>query len=71
MQVGHGFSAIGAIVYNDSEAAGQAFFVRDFTSHDKQMPEETGVFGGCFVYARDWFSGYDEQMDGSLRVNVT
>lgn len=71
VQVRHGFSTIGAIVQHDSEAIGQAFFIRDLTGHDKQMPEEGGVFGRCFADARDWFSGYDQQMDGSLRVNVT
>ena len=71
MQVGHGFSTIGAIVHHDSKTVGQVFFLRDFTGHKKQVSEEARVFGGCFADTRDWLFGYDQQVDGSLRINVT
>ena len=70
--MGHGFSAVGAIVDDDSEAIfGVAFLAGDLADFQEEMAQEFLVFGRAFGDANDWFFGNEKKVDRGLGRNVT
>ena len=56
--MGHGFSAVGAIVDDDSEAIfGVALLAGDLADFQEEMAHEFLVVGRGFGDANDWFFG--------------
>jgi len=69
--MGHGFSPVGAIVNNDSEAIfGVAFLAGDLADFQEEMAQEFLVVGRGFGDANDWFFGNEKKVDRGLGRNV-
>ena len=69
--MGHGFSAVGAIVDDDSEAIfGVAFLAGDLADFQEEMAQEFQVVGRGFGDANDWFFGNEKKVDRGLGRNV-
>ncbi len=70
MEVGDGFAAVGAVVEDDAEAVIEGEVVGDFGGGEEEVADEGLVGGGGLGEAGDGFPGDDEDVDGSLRVDV-
>jgi hypothetical protein len=65
--MGHGFSAVGAIVDDDSEAIfGVAFLAGDLADFQEEMAKEFLVVGRAFGDANDWLFGNEKKVDWGL-----
>ncbi len=71
MEVGDGFSAVRAVIYNEAVAAfGDAFFFRYFMGLEQKVPEERGIGCASLGYARKGLFRNDQEVNGCLRVDV-
>ncbi len=70
VQVGHGFTTVGAVVHHDAESLGKAFGFCRFASDEEEMAEEGGILLGSFANTRNRFPRYHEEVNGGLRVDV-
>lgn len=70
MHVRNGFSCIFAVVYDDAEAFFQSALGGDFGGDKQKVPHDGFILSCCFGYAGNWLSGDNENVGGSLRVDV-
>lgn len=71
MEVGHGLSAVSAVVdYQPIAAFLQSHFFGDFSSFEQEMPEQLLVATCRFRNARNGLLWHDEDVSRSLGRNV-
>ena len=70
MEVRDGLSAKRAVIHDQAEALGELEFFREDAGGQEQVAEHRLIGGGGFADAGDQFFRDDEQVHGSLRLNV-
>ena len=65
-----GLATLVAGVKHDAVAAVELSLACGVRGDGQQMAEQGRIFGGCLCLRGDVLFGDDEQMDGSLRVDV-
>jgi len=72
MEVGHGFTGVAPIVEHQAEAGFcQPLFFGYLCGLEQKVSQYLVVFGFCLGDARDRLFGNDQDMDRSLRLNVS
>ena len=70
MEVRDGFTAVGAVVDHEAKATGEVEFPGENACGKKEVSEERLVACGGFAHAGNEFFWNDQQVDGSLRLDV-
>ncbi len=70
MEVRNGFAGLFAMVDDNAEAVATAGLAGNFAGGEQQVAEQRFVFGGSFPDARDRFLRNDQEVNGSLRIDV-
>ena len=70
VEVGDGFAALFAVVNDEAESIADAGFAGDFAGGEEEMAEEGLVGGLGRADAGKGMFGYDEEVDGGLRIDV-
>ena len=70
MQVGHRFAGIGTIVDHDTKTFFQAQSSGHGARYDEEVTDQSFIRLGSFAKAWYQLFGYNEQMDGRLRLDV-
>ena len=70
MEVRNGFTAVGAVVDDETKAAGEVEFPGENAGGEKEVAEERLVGGDGFANARNGLLRDDQQVNGSLGLDV-
>ena len=70
MEMLHGLAAVGAGVYRNAVALGQAFEPGDFACRPEQVAEQGAIFGAGFSQRGNVFARHHQHMHRRLRVQV-
>jgi hypothetical protein len=70
VEVGNGFTAVGAVVDDETKAAGEVEFPGENAGGEKEVAEERLVGGDGFANARNGLLRDDQQVNGSLGLDV-
>ncbi len=71
MEVGDGFTGVGAVVDDEAEPAlSESKVLRDLGGFQEQMTEDPRIVGVGSEDAGDRFSGDDQDVDGGFGVGV-
>jgi hypothetical protein len=65
-----GFAAVGAVVDHEAKAAGEVEFLGENAGGEQEVAEKRLVGGGGFTHAGNEFFWNDQQVDGSLGLDV-
>ena len=70
VEVRNGFTSVGAVVDDETKAAGEVEFPGENAGSEKQVAEERLIGGGGFADAGNKFFRDDEQVNRSLGLDV-